>query len=64
VLLDDEPLPFETSGLDLSMTGVERNGRESCQRWLRGRIEAFTGEQQGLLALTVAGWNQPKRPVM
>lgn len=54
-LLYDEPLPFETPGLDLSMTWLSVMDNDPAERWLRGRIEAFMGEQQGVPALTVAG---------
>lgn len=54
-LLYDEPLPFPTPGLDLSMTWLSVMDNDPAERWLRGRIEAFMGEQQGLPALTVAG---------
>lgn len=54
-LLYDEPLPFPTPGLDLSMTWLSVMDNDPAERWLRGRIEAFMGEQQGLPALSVAG---------
>jgi LysR family transcriptional activator of mexEF-oprN operon len=54
-LLYDEPLPFPTPGLDLSMTWLSVMDNAPAERWLRGRIEAFMGEQQGLPALSVAG---------
>jgi LysR family transcriptional activator of mexEF-oprN operon len=55
-LLYDEPLPFETPGLDLSMTWLSVMDNDPAERWLRGKIEAFMGEaQQGVPALTVAG---------
>jgi LysR family transcriptional activator of mexEF-oprN operon len=54
-LLYDEPLPFETPGLDLSMTWLSVMDNDPAERWLRGRIEAFMGEQLGVPALTVAG---------
>ncbi|RRV04508.1 LysR family transcriptional regulator [Pseudomonas sp. v388] len=54
-LLHDEPLPFETPGLDLSMTWLSVMDNDPAERWLRGRIEAFMGEPQAVAALTVAG---------
>ncbi|KQQ56182.1 LysR family transcriptional regulator [Pseudomonas sp. Leaf127] len=45
-LLRDEPLPFETPGLDLSMTWLSVMDNDPAERWLRERIEAFMGERQ------------------
>ncbi|WNW09761.1 LysR substrate-binding domain-containing protein [Pseudomonas sp. DTU_2021_1001937_2_SI_NGA_ILE_001] len=45
-LLKDEPLPFETPGLDLSMTWLSVMDSDPAERWLRERIEAFMGEQR------------------
>lgn len=54
-LLYDEPMPFDTPGLDLSMTWLSVMDNDPAERWLRGRIEAFMGERQAVPALTVAG---------
>lgn len=54
-LLHDEPMPFETPGLDLSMTWLSVMDNDPAERWMRGRIEAFMGERQAAPALTVAG---------
>lgn len=45
-LLRDEPLPFETPGLDLSMTWLSVMDSDPAERWLRERIEAFMGERE------------------
>ncbi|KFE47734.1 LysR substrate-binding domain-containing protein [Pseudomonas fragariae (ex Marin et al. 2024)] len=50
-LLYDEPLPFPTPGLDLSMTWLSVMDSDPAERWLRSRIEAFMGERQEAPAL-------------
>ncbi|RMO56781.1 LysR family transcriptional regulator, partial [Pseudomonas syringae pv. aptata] len=45
-LLYDEPLPFPTPGLDLSMTWLSVMDSDPAERWLRSRIEEFMGERQ------------------
>lgn len=45
-LLRNEPLPFETPGLDLSMTWLSVMDSDPAERWLRERIEAFMGERE------------------
>ncbi|GAB7529550.1 LysR family transcriptional regulator [Pseudomonas sp. 3A(2025)] len=45
-LLRDEPLPFETPGLDLSMTWLSVMDSDPAERWLRERIEAFMGQRE------------------
>lgn len=54
-LLHDEPMPFETPGLDLSMTWLSVMDNDPAERWMRGMIEAFMGARQAAPALTVAG---------
>ncbi|BAP45900.1 LysR substrate-binding domain-containing protein [Pseudomonas sp. 21LCFQ02] len=44
-LLRDEALPFETPGLDLSMSWLSVMDNDPAERWLRERIEAFMGER-------------------
>ncbi|MBP1085092.1 MULTISPECIES: LysR family transcriptional regulator [Pseudomonas] len=51
-LLYDEPLPFPTPGLDLSMTWLSVMDSDPAERWLRSRIEEFMGERQEAPALT------------
>ncbi|KPB15877.1 LysR family transcriptional regulator [Pseudomonas amygdali] len=50
-LLYDEPLPFPTPGLDLSMTWLSVMDSDPAERWLRSRIEEFMGERQEAPAL-------------
>ncbi|PBQ14659.1 LysR family transcriptional regulator [Pseudomonas congelans] len=50
-LLYDEPLPFPTPGLDLSMTWLSVMDSDPAELWLRSRIEAFMGERQEAPAL-------------
>ncbi|MBP1139962.1 LysR substrate-binding domain-containing protein [Pseudomonas syringae] len=50
-LLYDEPLPFPTPGLDLSMTWLSVMDSDPAERWLRSRIEEFMGEGQEAPAL-------------
>lgn len=50
-LLYDEPLPFPTPGLDLSMTWLSVMDSDPAERWLRSRIEEFMGEHQEAPAL-------------
>jgi LysR family transcriptional activator of mexEF-oprN operon len=50
-LLYDEPLPFSTPGLDLSMTWLSVMDNDPAERWLRSRIEAFMGERREAPAL-------------
>ncbi|RMM96640.1 LysR family transcriptional regulator, partial [Pseudomonas savastanoi] len=45
-LLYDEPLPFPTPGLDLSMTWLRVMDSDPAERWLRSRIEEFMGGRQ------------------
>ncbi|GFM50198.1 LysR substrate-binding domain-containing protein [Pseudomonas capsici] len=45
-LLHDEPLPFSTPGLDLSMTWLSVMDSDPAERWLRSRIEEFMGEHR------------------
>ncbi|RMU21981.1 LysR family transcriptional regulator, partial [Pseudomonas savastanoi] len=45
-LLYDEPLPFPTPGLDLSMTWLSVMDSDPAERWLRSRIEEFMGGRQ------------------
>ncbi|MCF5646135.1 LysR family transcriptional regulator [Pseudomonas syringae] len=50
-LLYDEPLPFPTPGLDLSMTWLSVMDSDPAERWLRSRIEEFMGERREAPAL-------------
>ncbi|RMT80891.1 LysR family transcriptional regulator [Pseudomonas viridiflava] len=50
-LVYDEPLPFPTPGLDLSMTWLSVMDNDPAERWLRSRIEAFMGERREAPAL-------------
>ncbi|MBN3470070.1 LysR family transcriptional regulator [Pseudomonas savastanoi pv. phaseolicola] len=50
-LLYDEPLPFPTLGLDLSMTWLSVMDSDPAERWLRSRIEEFMGGRQEAPAL-------------
>ncbi|AHG40747.1 LysR family transcriptional regulator [Pseudomonas syringae CC1557] len=50
-LLYDEPLPFPTPGLDLSMTWLSVMDNDPAERWLRSRIEEFMGERREAPAL-------------
>ncbi|WP_415915406.1 LysR substrate-binding domain-containing protein [Pseudomonas amygdali] len=50
-LLYDEPLPFPTPGLDLSMTWLSVMDSDPAERRLRSRIEEFMGERQEAPAL-------------
>ncbi|ARA81527.1 LysR family transcriptional regulator [Pseudomonas amygdali pv. tabaci str. ATCC 11528] len=50
-LLYDEPLPFPTPGLDLSMTWLSVMDSDPAERWLRSRIEEFMGGRQEAPAL-------------
>ncbi|EFW79773.1 LysR family transcriptional regulator [Pseudomonas savastanoi pv. glycinea] len=50
-LLYDEPLPFPTPGLDLSMTWLRVMDSDPAERWLRSRIEEFMGGRQEAPAL-------------
>lgn len=50
-LLYDEPLPFPTPGLDLSMTWLSVMDSDPAERWLRSRIEAFMSERREAPAL-------------
>ncbi len=50
-LLYDEPLPFPTPGLDLSMTWLSVMDSDPAERWLRSRVEEFMGERQEAPAL-------------
>ncbi|RMS28782.1 Transcriptional regulator, LysR family [Pseudomonas ficuserectae] len=50
-LLYDEPLPFPTPGLDLSMIWLSVMDSDPAERWLRSRIEEFMGERQEAPAL-------------
>ncbi len=52
-LVYDEPLPFPTPGLDLSMTWLSVMDNDPAERWLRSRIEAFMGERREAPALVV-----------
>lgn len=45
-LLFDEPLPFDTPPLDLSMVWLSIMDTDPAERWLRSRLEAFMGDRQ------------------
>jgi LysR family transcriptional activator of mexEF-oprN operon len=44
-LLFDEPLPFDTPPLDLSMVWLSIMDTDPAERWLRARLETFMGER-------------------
>jgi LysR family transcriptional activator of mexEF-oprN operon len=45
-LLFDEPLPFITPTLDLSMVWLSINDTDPAERWLRSRLESFMSNMQ------------------
>ncbi|WPO99804.1 LysR substrate-binding domain-containing protein [Pseudomonas sp. HR96] len=45
-MLFDEPLPFDTPPLDLSMVWLSIMDTDPAERWLRSRLEAFMGDRQ------------------
>jgi len=45
-LLFDEPLPFMTPTLDLSMVWLSINDTDPAERWLRSRLESFMSNMQ------------------
>ena len=47
--LFNEPFPFKTPTLDLSMVWLSHVDSDPAERWLRSRLEAFMGER-GVLA--------------
>jgi LysR family transcriptional activator of mexEF-oprN operon len=44
-LLFDEPLPFDTPPLDLSMVWLSIMDTDPAERWLRSRLEAFMSDR-------------------
>jgi len=44
--LFDEPLPFDTPTLDLSMVWLSIMDTDPAERWLRSRLEMFMGDRQ------------------
>jgi len=49
-LLSDEPLPFITPTLDLSMVWLSVMDTDPAERWLRSRLETFMGDETSLTA--------------
>ena len=45
-LLFDEPLPFDSPPLDLSMVWLSIMDTDPAERWLRSRLESFMGDRQ------------------
>lgn len=43
--LFDEPLPFVTPTLELSMVWLSLSDSDPAERWLRGRLEAFMSDR-------------------
>jgi len=52
-LVQDEPLPFITPTLDLSMVWLSVMDTDPAERWLRRRLEDFMGEPASAPALSV-----------
>ncbi|MCD5995464.1 LysR family transcriptional regulator [Pseudomonas sp. CDFA 602] len=50
-LVYDEPMPFTTPGLDLSMTWLSVMDNDPAERWLRSKIEEYMGEHREAPAL-------------
>jgi LysR family transcriptional activator of mexEF-oprN operon len=46
--LFDEPLPFDTPPLDLSMVWLSVMDTDPAERWLRSRLEMYMGDRAGV----------------
>ncbi|MGI4837192.1 MAG: LysR substrate-binding domain-containing protein [Janthinobacterium lividum] len=46
--LFDEPVPFDTPPLDLSMVWLSVMDTDPAERWLRSRLEMYMGDRAGL----------------